>query len=76
MDLVGELSGFPLIPCLDCGLTRVVEGQTKKDGDNHERLYFKCARNGVSFVYCPSPIIIVRVLTLGFFEVSQAVWVL
>ena len=40
-DLVGELSGFPLIPCPDCGLARVVEGWTKKDGDNHGRLYFK-----------------------------------
>ena len=48
LDPVGELSGFPLIPCPDCGLARVVEGRTKKDGDNHDRLYFKCARNGVT----------------------------
>ena len=76
MDPVGELSSFPLIPCLDYGLARVVEGRTKKDGDNHGHLYFKCARNDVSSVYYPSPIVTVRVLTLGFFEVSQAVWVL
>ena len=56
LDLVGELSGFPLIPCLDCNLARVVEGRTKKDGDNHGRLYFKCARNGVSSVYCRPPL--------------------
>ena len=48
LDPVGELSGFLLIPFPDCGLARVVEGRTKKDGDNHGRLYFKCARNGVS----------------------------
>ena len=47
-DPVGELIGFPLIPCPDCGLARVVERWTKKDGGNHGRLYFKCARNGVS----------------------------
>ena len=46
----------------------MVEGRTKKDGDNHGRLYFKCARNGVSSVYCPSPIVTVRVLTLVFFK--------
>ncbi|CAD6245037.1 unnamed protein product [Miscanthus lutarioriparius] len=49
LDPVGELSGFPLIPCVDCSLARVVEGRTKKDGDNHGRLYFKCARNGEYF---------------------------
>ena len=76
VDLVGELSGFTLIPCPDYDLARVVEGRTKKDGDNHGHLYFKCARNGVSSVYCPSPNVTVRVLTLGFFEVSQTVWVL
>jgi len=27
---LGELSGFPLIPCPECSLTRVVEGRTKK----------------------------------------------
>ena len=47
-DLVGELSSFPLIPCPECGLARVVEGRTKKEGENHGRLFFKCARNGVS----------------------------
>ncbi|CAD6248002.1 unnamed protein product [Miscanthus lutarioriparius] len=44
-DLVGELSGFPLIVCPECGLDRVVEGQMKKEGENQGRLYFKCARN-------------------------------
>ncbi|CAN6246408.1 unnamed protein product [Urochloa humidicola] len=44
-DPVADLSGFPLIVCSDCGLSRVVEGRTKKDGKNHGRLYFKCARN-------------------------------
>ena len=48
LDLVGELSRFPLIPCPDCHLARVVEGQTKKDSENHGCLYFMCARNGVS----------------------------
>jgi hypothetical protein len=47
-DPVGDLSGFPLIPCPDCGVAQVVEGRTKKDGQNHGRLYFKCARNAVS----------------------------
>ncbi|CAL4970110.1 unnamed protein product [Urochloa decumbens] len=46
LDPVGELSGFPLVPCPDCGLARVVEGRTKKDSENHGRLYFKCPRNG------------------------------
>ena len=35
LDLDGELNGFPLIPCPYCDLARVVEGRTKKDGDNH-----------------------------------------
>ena len=39
LDLVGELSGFPLIPCSNYGLAQVVEGRTKKDGKNHGRLY-------------------------------------
>ena len=47
-DPVGELSSFPLIPCPDCGLARVIEGRTKKEGANHGRLFFKCARNAVS----------------------------
>ena len=50
MDPVGELSGFPLIMCPDYGIARVVEGRMKKDSENHGRLYFKCARNGVSSV--------------------------
>ncbi|CAL5084521.1 unnamed protein product [Urochloa decumbens] len=45
LDPVGELSGFPLIRCPVCGLARVVEGRTKKDTENHGRLFFKCARN-------------------------------
>ena len=48
LDPIGELSGFPLIPYSDCDLARVVEGRTKKSSENHGRLYFKCARNGVS----------------------------
>ena len=48
LDPIGELSGFPLIPCPDCHLARVMEGRTKNDSENHGRLYFKCARNGVS----------------------------
>jgi len=30
MDPVGELSGFPLILCPDCGLARVVEGHSRE----------------------------------------------
>jgi hypothetical protein len=52
LDPVGELSGFPLVPCPDCGMNRVVEGQTRKEGENHGRLYFKCARNSVSSLLC------------------------
>jgi hypothetical protein len=52
LDLVSELSGFPLVPCPDCGMARVVEGQTQKEGENHGRLYFKCARNSVSSLLC------------------------
>ena len=48
LDPIGELSGFPLIPCPDCHLARVVEERTKKGNENHGCLYFKCARNGVS----------------------------
>jgi hypothetical protein len=29
-------------------MARVVEGQTQKEGENHSRLYFKCARNSLS----------------------------
>ncbi|KAG2611007.1 hypothetical protein PVAP13_4KG118400 [Panicum virgatum] len=29
-DPVGELSGFPQIPCPECGQARVIEGRTKK----------------------------------------------
>jgi hypothetical protein len=35
------LSGFPLVPCPDCGMARVEEGRTQKEGENHGRLYFK-----------------------------------
>ncbi|CAD6223705.1 unnamed protein product [Miscanthus lutarioriparius] len=49
-DPVGELSGFPLIVYPECGLDRVVEGRTKKEGENQGRLYFKCARNTYSKV--------------------------
>jgi hypothetical protein len=52
LDPVGELSGFPLVPCLHCGVARVVEGRTQKEGENHGRLYFKCARNSVSSLLC------------------------
>jgi len=31
-DPVGELSGFPQIPCPECGQAQVIEGQTKKEG--------------------------------------------
>jgi hypothetical protein len=52
LDLFGELSSFPLVPCPDCGMSRVVEGRTQKEGGNHSRLYFKCARNSVSSLLC------------------------
>jgi hypothetical protein len=52
LDPVNELSGFPLVPCLDCGMAQVVEGWTQKEGENHGRLYFKCARNSVSSLLC------------------------
>jgi hypothetical protein len=32
LDPVGELSGFPLVPCPDCGMARVVEGRMQKEG--------------------------------------------
>jgi hypothetical protein len=51
LDPVGELSGFPLVPCLDRGMARV-EGRTQKEGENHSHLYFKCARNSVSSLLC------------------------
>jgi hypothetical protein len=52
---VGELSSFPLVPCPDYGMARVVEGRMQKDGENHGRLYFKCARNSVSsLLYLPN----------------------
>jgi hypothetical protein len=47
LDPVGELSGFPLVPCPDYGMARVVEGRTQKEGENHDCLYFKVARNSV-----------------------------
>jgi hypothetical protein len=52
LDPVGELSSFPLVPCPDCCMDRVVEGRTQKEGENHGRLYFKCARNSVSSLLC------------------------
>jgi hypothetical protein len=52
LDPVGELRGFPLVPYPDCGMARVVEGQTQKEGENHGHLYFKCARNSVSSMLC------------------------
>jgi hypothetical protein len=51
LDPVGELSGFPLVPCPDYGMV-LVEGRTRKEGENHGRLYFKCARNSVSSLLC------------------------
>jgi hypothetical protein len=56
LDPVGELSDFPLVPCPDCGMAWVVEGWTHKEGEIHNRLYFKCARNSVSSLLCvPNP---------------------
>jgi hypothetical protein len=52
LDPVCELSGFPLVPCPGCGMARVVEGRTQKEGENHGRLYFKCVRNSVSSLLC------------------------
>jgi hypothetical protein len=52
LDPVGELSGFPLVTCPDCGMARVVEGRMQKEGENHDHLYFKCARNSVSSLLC------------------------
>jgi hypothetical protein len=52
LDPVGELIGFPLVPCPDCGMAQVVEGRTQKQGENRGRLYFKCARNSVSNLPC------------------------
>jgi hypothetical protein len=52
LDPAGELSGFPLVPCPDYGMARVVEGRTQKEGENHDRLYFKCERNSVSSLLC------------------------
>jgi hypothetical protein len=52
LDPVGELSGFPLVPCPDFGMARVVEMRTRKEGENHGRLYLKCARNSVSSMLC------------------------
>jgi hypothetical protein len=51
-DPVGDLSGFPLVPCPDCGVARVVEVRTQKEGENLGRLYFKFARNSVSSLLC------------------------
>jgi hypothetical protein len=52
LDPVGELSVFPLVPCPECGMARVVEERTQKEGENHGRLYFKCVRNSVSSLLC------------------------
>jgi hypothetical protein len=52
LDPVGEVSGFPLVPCPDCGIARVKEGRTLMEGENHGRLYFKCARNSMSSLLC------------------------
>jgi hypothetical protein len=52
LDPVGELSGFPLVPCPDYGMAQVGEGRTQKEGENHSRLYFKRARNSVSSLLC------------------------
>jgi hypothetical protein len=52
LDPVGELSGFPLVPCPDYGMARVVEGRTQKEGENHGHVYFKCARNSVISLLC------------------------
>jgi hypothetical protein len=52
LDPVNELSGFPLVPCPECGMARVVEGRTQKEGENDNHLYFKCVRNSVSSLLC------------------------
>jgi hypothetical protein len=52
LDPVGELSGFPLVPFPDCGMARAVEGRTRKEGENHGHLYFKCVRNSMSSLLC------------------------
>jgi hypothetical protein len=41
-----------LVPCPDCGMARVLEGRTQKEGENHGCLYFKCAKNSVSSLLC------------------------
>jgi hypothetical protein len=52
LDPVSELREFPLVPCPDCGMARVMEERTQKEGENHSHLYFKCARNSVSSLLC------------------------
>jgi hypothetical protein len=71
LDPVGELSGFPLVPCSDCGMARVVEGRTQKEGENHGRLYFKCVRNLMCSiwmftrdVWCKEVILMLKALLL------------
>ena len=44
---LGVETGLPLIPCPECGLARVIERRTMKEGKNHMRVYFNCPRNGV-----------------------------
>jgi hypothetical protein len=61
-DPISAESGFPLVHCPECDVARVVEGRTRKEGENHGRIYFKCVRNGVSIACCFTQIHCVRVL--------------
>ena len=59
---VSKETRLPLIQCPDCHLARVIKLRVKQDTPNKGRSFFKCPRNGVSFVVSPS-------LLLSLFEI-------
>jgi len=65
-DHVGEETGLPLVICPRCKLARVIERWSMKENPNLGHVYFKCQRNGVSFLFVTSSAITIAMLGLIF----------
>ena len=66
LDLVGEETSLPLVICPCCKLARVIERRSTKENLNLGRVYFKCQRNGVRFLFVTSSAITIVMLCIIF----------
>ena len=65
-DLVGEETSLPLVICPCYKLARVIERRSMKENPSLGHVYFRCQRNGVSFLFVTSSAITIAMLGLVF----------